>query len=111
MTLIGTWQLIGHTLDSKEDNISGWTTFEWLAGGFFLQAIGEIDFKGAMIMSVEIIAYDEVVQTFPSSVYSNMSGNVFPYHWNVQGDTVTHWMDTSEFSATFSEDGNTLSGG
>jgi len=30
--LIGTWDLKGRTLDSDEDNISGWNTFEWLPG-------------------------------------------------------------------------------
>jgi hypothetical protein len=34
--LIGTWDMKGHTLDSREDNISGWNTFEWLPGGFFI---------------------------------------------------------------------------
>ena len=32
--LVGTWTLKGRTLDSKEDNITGWTTFEWMLGGF-----------------------------------------------------------------------------
>lgn len=33
--LVGTWKLTGRTLSSKEDNITGWTTFEWMPGGIF----------------------------------------------------------------------------
>lgn len=109
--LIGTWDLKGHTLDSKEDNITGWNTFEWLPGGFFLKSSGEINFKGAIIQSMEIIGYDPVTDTFPSSVYSNMDGKVLPYSWNVQGNIVTHSDATSQYTGTLSEDGKTLTGG
>jgi len=109
--LVGTWELKGRTLDSKEDNISGWSTFEWLPGGFFLQMSGEITFKGMRIQSVEIIAYDPTSQTFPANVYSDMSGTVLPYQWNVEGNIVTHWTEGSKYTGTFSEDGNTLAGG
>lgn len=34
--LIGKWELKGHTLDSKEDNITGWNTFERCPEDFFL---------------------------------------------------------------------------
>jgi hypothetical protein len=40
-----------------------------------------------------------------------MSGIALPYHWNVQGDNVTHWTETHKYTGTFSEDGKTLSGG
>jgi len=109
--LIGTWDMKGHTLDSKEDNITGWNTFEWLPGGFFLKSSGEINFKGEIIQSMEIIGYDPATDTFPSSVYSNMDGNVLPYSWNVQGNIVTHSNPTSQYTGTISEDGKTLTGG
>ena len=109
--LVGTWELKGRTLDSNEDNITGWTTFEWMPGGFFLKAIGEINFKGFILQSLEIISYDPTSQTFPSNVYSNMSGAVLPYQWNVQGNKVTHWTDVAKYTGTLSEDGKTLSGG
>ena len=109
--LVGTWKLIGRTLDSKEDNISGWTTFEWLPGRFFLKASGEIIFRGIKIQSVEIIGYDPTSKTFPSSVYSNMSGTVLPYQWDIQGNAVTHWLESAKYSGTLSEDGKILSGG
>jgi hypothetical protein len=110
-SLVGTWDLRGHTLDSGEDNITGWTTFEWMPGDFFLEVRGEMDFKGFKAQSLEIIAYDPATRTFPAMVYSNMSGNVLPYYWDVQGITVTHWMDDSKFMGTLSDDGKTLTGG
>jgi hypothetical protein len=38
--LAGRWELRGRTLDTAEDDITGWVNFEWLPGGFFLQADG-----------------------------------------------------------------------
>jgi hypothetical protein len=109
--LIGTWDMKGHTLNAKEDNITGWNTFEWLPGGFFLKSSGEINFKGAIIQSTEIIGYDPVTDTFPSNVYSNMDGKVLPYSWNIQGNIVIHSDLTSQYTGTLSEDGKTLTGG
>ena len=109
--LLGTWDLKGRTLDSDKDNITGWNTFEWLPGGFFLKSTGEINFKGALIQSLEIIGYDPESHTFPSNVYSNLDGNVLPYDWNVEGNTVRHSDKTSTYAGTISEDGQTLSGG
>jgi len=74
--LVGTWDLKGRTPDSKDDNITGWNTFEWMPGGFFLKSSGEITFRGVKIQSLEIIAYDPASQTFPSSVYTNMGNNL-----------------------------------
>ena len=109
--LVGTWTLRGRTLDSREDDIEGWTTFEWIPGGFFLKASGEINFRGFTIQSLEIIGFDPESQALSSSVYSNMSGTVLPYHWDVQGHRVTHWMEASKYTRTFSKDGKTLAGG
>lgn len=110
-SLVGIWELRGRTLDSKVDDLSGWTTFEWMPGGFFLKVSGEIEFRGFKVQSLEMVAYDPKSQTFPSSVYTNMSGAVLAYQWEVQGNLVTHWMETAKYTGTISEDGNTLSGG
>jgi hypothetical protein len=109
--LIGTWDMIGHTLDAEEDNITGQNTFEWLPGGFFLKSSGNIDFMGTKLWSMEIIGYNAVTQTFPSKVYSSMTGEMLDYGWNIQGNIVTHWDSTSKFTGTLSDDGNTLIGG
>lgn len=109
--LIGTWNLTGRTLDATEDNITGWNTFAWMPGGFFLKIEGEINFKGFVIQSLEIIGYDPQRQIFPASVYSSMSGDVFPYTWDVQGNTVIHKGFGATYTGTLSADGTTLIGG
>ncbi|HYU75711.1 MAG TPA: DUF1579 family protein, partial [Ktedonobacteraceae bacterium] len=72
--LVGTWSIKGRTLDSQDDNISGWVTIEWLPGGFFLQQLGEMEFMGSKIHSLEIVGYDPSTKAFFSNVYSNMAG-------------------------------------
>ena len=62
-------------------------------------------------MGIEIIAYDPERKTFPSSVYSSMSGTVHSYEWDVQGNTVIHSGLGATYTGTFSEDGNMLTGG
>lgn len=109
--LVGTWELTGRTLSSKEDNITGWTTFEWLPGGFFLKSVGEITFKGVTMQGLETIAYDPERKTFPSNVYSSMSGTVHSYEWDAQGNTIIHSGLGATYTGMFSEDGNTLIGG
>ena len=109
--LIGTWDLKGRTLNASEDNITGWNTFEWLPGGFFLKSMGEINFNGVIFQSLEIIAYDPVTDSFPSIVYSSMSGNILQYYWDVRGNMIIHADASSIYTGTLSEDGNTLSGG
>jgi hypothetical protein len=109
--LVGTWDMKGRTLHSDEDNITGWNTFEWMPGGFFLKSIGEINFNGVNIQSLELIAYDPASQTFPSRVYSNLGGDVLLYYWDVQGNTVMHSDASSKYTGTLSDDGRTLSGG
>jgi hypothetical protein len=109
--LVGTWKLTGRTLSSKEDNITGWATFEWMPGGFFLKSVGEINFKGFIMQSLEIIAYDPERKTFPSNVYSSMLGTVLSYEWDVQGNTVIHSGLGATYTGIFSEDRNLLIGG
>ena len=109
--LVGTWALTGRTLNAAEDNITGWTTFEWLPGEFFLKSFGEITFQGILIQSLEIIAYDPKSRTFRSNVYSNLSGDVLSYAWDMQGNTVIHAGLGAKYTGTFSTDGNTLTGG
>lgn len=109
--LVGTWDIKGRTLDSDVDNITGRMTCEWLLSGFFLKQSGHITFKGLTMQSLEIISYDPTSQTFPANVYSDMSGVVVPYSWDVEGNTVTHWTETHKYTGTFSDDGQTLTGG
>ncbi|WP_082098549.1 MULTISPECIES: DUF1579 family protein [unclassified Methanosarcina] len=111
---VGTWSIKGHTLDSKVDNISGRTTFEWLPGRFFLKQSFEADFMGMKIQSLELIGYDPASDTFPSLVYSNLAGTPIPYRYNVKGKSVTITTDLgggARMTGRISEDGNKFSGG
>jgi hypothetical protein len=109
--LVGTWDLRGRTLDSKEDNISGQITVEWLLDGFYQQQRGEWDFAGTKFHSMEIVGYDPATKKFAAYAYSSMGGSPLPYYWDVQGNVVTHWTEGSKYTGTFSADGNTISGG
>jgi len=44
--LVGMWIIEGQTLDSKDNNVSGRVTIDWLPGGFFLQQRGKIVDEG-----------------------------------------------------------------
>ncbi len=111
--LVGTWNIEGRTLDSKDNNVSGRVTIDWLPGGFFLQQRGEIEVMGLKVHALEIVGYDASTDTFSSHVFSNMGEVVARYYWDVQGDVVTHWTEEfrAKYTGRFSEDGNVLSGG
>jgi Protein of unknown function (DUF1579) len=112
--LVGRWAMEGNLVGSSERNIKGETAFRWLPGGFFLEQRAHIDFMGMPIDSLELIGYDPQTDTFPSTVYSNLSPEPLPYRWDVQGDTVTISVSYGPLDATFTgawgEDG-TFSGG
>jgi hypothetical protein len=111
---VGTWSMEGQLVGSEETNIKGETTFRWLPGGFFLEQHVQLDFMGLPIDSLELIRYDPETETFPSTVYSNLSPAPLPYQWDVQGDEVTITVAYGPLDATFTgswrEDG-TFSGG
>ncbi|MGH2536740.1 MAG: DUF1579 family protein [Candidatus Promineifilaceae bacterium] len=114
--LVGSWSMQGHLLGSDEENIHGKATFQWLAGGFFMQQDVEIDFAGQFhIVSHELIGYDPETGAFASNVYSNMSPTPLPYKWDLRGDKLTISVNygamDSSFEGDFSPDGNTFSGG
>src|SRR5437867_4783123 len=100
--LVGTWDLKGRTSDAREDNVTGWSTFEWMPGGLFMKVTGEITLKDFHVQALEIIGYDPKSDTFSAHVYSNVSGDVSQYHWNVEGNQVTHWEDNSKYTGTLS---------
>ena len=111
---VGTWSIKGRTLDSKVDNVSALTTFEWLPGRFFLKQTFEANFKGMKIQSLEFIGYDPASDTFPSTVYSNLAGVPLPYRYDVRVGEVTITTDLlggAKMTGKISEDGNTFTGG
>jgi len=112
--LVGRWAMEGNRVGADEQDIRGETTFRWLPGGFFLEQHCELDFIGLRIDSLELIGYDPVTDTFPSTVFSNLSPAPLPYEWEVHGDYVTITVSCPPLNATFAgswrEDG-TFSGG
>ncbi len=104
----------GNLVGSDEKNIRGETTFRWLPGGFFLEQRTTLDFIGLQIESLELIGYDPGTDTFPSTVYSNLSPDPLPYKWEVQGDNVTISVSYGPLDATFTgswrEDGSFAGG-
>jgi hypothetical protein len=111
---VGRWELKGRTLDSDHDNVFGTTTYEWLPGEFFLQQRIELNFMGMDIRGLELIGYDPATGRFPSTVYSSLVGTPIPYEYDIQGDQViirTELAGGATFTGTFSEGGDTGSGG
>ena len=112
---VGTWTMEGHLVGSTEYNISGQATFRWLPGGFFLEQRVELDFMGIKIDSQELIGCDPETETFPSTVYSNLSPTPLPYRWDVRDGNVTISVSygplDAMFTGAFSEDGDSFSGG
>jgi hypothetical protein len=109
--LVGNWYMTGRSLTSDKDNITGTAKFEWLPGGYFLKNDGNIEVDGFKFWSMEIIGYDPAIDAFTSHVYSSMESQVRVYHWDFQGDTLTHWEATSRYTGTISADGKTIAGG
>ena len=112
---VGTWHMEGHLVGSSENTIRGQTMYRWLPGGFFLEQRIEMDFMGMKIHSLELIGYDPETNTFPSTVYSNLSPTPLPYRWEADGDnvkiSVSYGPLDATFTGRFSEDGNHFSGG
>ena len=112
---VGTWRMEGHLVGSTENNIRGQVSYRWLPGGFFLEQRMDMDFMGMEIHSLELIGYDPETDTFPSTVYSNMSPAPLPYRWEVGDDAVTisvaYGPLNATFRGTFGQDGKSFSGG
>jgi Protein of unknown function (DUF1579) len=112
---LGTWKLEGHLVGSTENNIKGSTSFRWLPGGFFLEQTFELDFMGMTIHSLELIGYEPATDTFPSTVFSNVSPSPLPYRWEVEDGkvkiSVSYGPMDSTFTGQFTQDGRSFSGG
>ncbi|MFI6286988.1 hypothetical protein ACIBCM_19930 [Streptomyces sp. NPDC051018] len=109
--LLGTWRVSG--------GVDGVVTYRWLEGGFFL--LQDIDMKqyGQPVVGIEVIGrLKEFGAEQPGedikSRYYDSQGNTFDYVYEIEGDTLTIWGgekgSPAFYKATFSEDGDTLSG-
>ncbi len=71
-----------------------------------------MDFAGFVeIESLELIGYDPSTQAFSSNAYFNLAPFALPYQWDLQDNVLEISTQASKFEGTFSEDGNTFSGG
>ena len=110
--LIGTWKQSGE--------VEGEIRYEWAEGGFFLLQHVDMVQYGNPIKGVEIIGHEfafgaEPSQDIKSRFYSFMDGMTLDYVYEMEGDTLTIWGgekgSPAYYKGTFSEDGNTLTGG
>ena len=111
---MGTWTMAGNLVGSDETTIIGSASYRLLPGGFFLEQHVELDFMGLRIDSLELIGYDPETDTFPSTVFSNLSPVPLPYRWDVKGESVTITVSYPPLDATFTgswRENGTFSGG
>jgi len=110
---VGTWEMLGRTLDATADNVRARATFEWLPGGHFLVQRFSADFMGMALESTEVIGYEPATGTFPSTVYSNLVGMPLPYRWEIDGDElkITAEAMGATFRGHWNPDGTVFSGG
>ena len=110
--LIGTWKQSGE--------VEGEITYEWAEGGFFLIQHVDLMQYGNHIKGMEIIGHEFMFGTEPSAdiksrFYSFLDGMTLDYVYEMEGDTLTIWGgekgSPAYYKGTFSEDGNTLTGG
>lgn len=110
--LIGTWRQSGE--------VEGEIAYEWAEGGFFLLQRVDMVQYGNPIKGIEIIGHEfnfgsEPSQDIKSRFYSFLDGMTLDYVYEMDGDTLTIWGgekgSPAYYKGTFSEDGNTLTGG
>ena len=110
--LVGTWKLSGEA--------HGQVRFEWMEGGFFLLQHVDMVHGDHQIKGMEVIGHekafgaDQPGEDMKSRFYDN-AGNTLDYVYELEGDTLTIWGgekgSPAYYRGTFSDDGNTLSGG
>jgi hypothetical protein len=110
--LIGTWK--------QSSELDGEITYEWAEGGFFLIQHVDLTQGKNKIKGMELIGHEwtfgsESGTDIKSRFYSYLDGMTLDYVYEVEGDTLTIWGgekgSPAYYKGTFSQDGNTLSGG
>jgi hypothetical protein len=108
--LVGTWKISGES--------EGETSWEWMEGGFFLIQRGWSRREGMEQKYIQIIGYDRKPGSEPADAISGRlytdHGDTLAYVCELEGDTMTIWMDEkgspAVYTGTFSADGNTIEG-
>lgn len=111
--MVGTWDLKGHDLSTREE-VHGRSTFEWLEGGFFMVHRFHFDYAGRAIAGIELIGYNEQSRQLKTHVYSTDGPEPLEYTWELDDKTFTNWFGEAgaddHYKGQFSEDKNTLTG-
>jgi hypothetical protein len=70
---------------------------------------------GMTIHSLELIGYEPATDTFPSTVFTNVSPSPLPYRWEVEDRkvkiSVSYGPMNSTFTGEFTKDGRSFGGG
>lgn len=106
--LVGTWKVSG--------GAEGTVIYEWTPGGFFLfQHVDLGGNKGLEVIGHERKFGEEPSADIRSRYYGFSEGETLDYTHELKGDTLTIWSgergSPAYYQGTFSEDGDTLSGG
>lgn len=110
--LVGTWQVSG--------DAQGQIRYEWKEGGFFLVQDFDLVHGGRKIKGIEIIGHlqglgEEPGKEIRTRVYSFLDGLTLDYVYELEDNTLTIWGgekgSPAYYKGTFSDDGNTLTGG
>jgi hypothetical protein len=108
--LVGTWKVSGE--------IEGETSWEWMDGSFFLIQRGWTRRERVEQTYLQVIGHDRMPGSEPADaisgrLYTN-HGDTLTYVCELEGDTMTIWMDEkgspAVYTGTFSADGNTIEG-
>ena len=104
--LVGKWKISGPKVD-------GYTTYEWMEGGFFLIQCFDLTYDGERHKGTEYTGFDEDTQTLRSHLMEINGGN-FTYTYDIEGDTLWYWFGdkgSDNFSrGIFSKDSNIING-
>jgi hypothetical protein len=108
--LVGTWKVSGEA--------EGETSWEWMEGGYFLIQRGWTRREGVEQTYIQIIGRDrmpgaEPAEAISGRLYTN-HGDTLAYVCELEGDTMTIWMDEKGspafYTGTFGADDNTIEG-
>ena len=108
--LVGTWEISGGS--------RGETTYEWMAGGFFLVQRGVVEGDGDTFEFMQIIGNDRPAGAEPDEAITGRlytsRGDTLTYVCEQDGDRLTIWFGAKGspafYKGEFSNGGNTLNG-
>lgn len=106
--LVGKWDWQGRS-KSGDFTVTGWDTFEWLEGGFFLVERWEFDTAGEPSSGIAITGYDDPSQTCRTS-YFDSGGTFDTYELEVRDDVLRITWDKYRFKGSFNKAGDTVNG-